>query len=117
MIGVVLALVAMILAPAILPAASAHARNALFLSDLALLLVSPVVFWLSGSLLQAQWLVGWGGIVYPFLALAVAVGVLYLRVFVIDRVRANARDNSLICLLAASVLAAIVGALIPPWYD
>jgi uncharacterized membrane protein YfcA len=110
-------LIVVILAFAVIPAWVARSRNVLFVSDLALLVIAPLLFWASGSFLNPAWHNGLGDVVYPFVAIAAAVVVFYARVFVVDRIRSNPRSNSAIAFVTAAVVGVLVGFVIPPLYE
>jgi len=117
MVYIALPAAALVLVFAIPPGWVARSRRTLFIFDIALLLGAPVLFILSAVLLNPPLQTGWGMIVYPFVALAVAVSVFYFRVFVLDRLNRNPRSNSALCLLSAAAVAVLMGAVLPPWYD
>ena len=107
-------IVAATLAFGIVPARVAYSRRALFLSDAALLLLPPIVLYASGRFLNPPLELGFGLIVYPFLALVAAVTLFYVRVFILDGVRPHPLSNSFACLMIACALAAVIGTIIPP---
>jgi hypothetical protein len=117
MTGSALGLALLIAAPAILPGWVARSRGVLYPSDVALLVLAPLGFLLSGSLLNPSWRQGLGEFVYPFVALAVSVAVFYLRVFVLDRLRAHPRSNSVIAFVGALIAAVAIGLMVPPLYE
>lgn len=99
------------------PAWVAHVRRTLFASDLALIALPVLLLYGSGVHFNPELGVGFGLIVYPFLTLVACVVVLYVRVFLLDCWLLNPRRNSLACLVVASVLSVVVGAVIPPLYE
>jgi hypothetical protein len=110
-------MVSAVLAFSILPGSVARSRRTLFVSDIALMVLPPLLFYATGNLLNPELQVGWGFIVYPFLVLVACVGTLYMRVFLFDHVSPNPLRNTVVCLTVASVLATMLGGFIPPLYD
>src|SRR5262245_56731751 len=115
--SVALGLTMYIVLAAALPIWFAYSRRVLFVSDVALLLASPLLFYLSGVFLNRSWELGLGAFFYPFVAAGVAVALLWFRVFVVDSMVANPRRSSKYCLAASVVLAVVGGAVIPPLYE
>jgi len=112
-----LGLIVVVLAFAALPIWFARSRDVLFASDIALLILPPLAFWASGSLLNPAWRSGLGEFVYPFVALALCVALLYARVFLLDRLRVNPQSNSMIALVGTFIVAVVVGFVVPPLYE
>jgi len=102
------------LALGFIPAWVARSRQTLFPSDLALILLPPLLFYGTAVRFNSELEVGFGLFVYPFLTLVTCVATLYARVFLLDHWHTNPRINSLGCLIVASFLSVVVGAVIPP---
>ena len=117
MTSIVLGFAFWILVAAILPVWFAFRRHKLFFLDLALLLATPALLYVSGSLLNPAWDVGFGPLLYPFGASGAAVALLWLRVFVIDTVVPSPRRSSLFCFGVGVLAAIIAGAVLPPLYE
>ena len=112
-----LTMVATVLALGVIPGWVARSRRALFVSDIALILVPALLFYTSGYFFNKELHIGWGLIIYPFFALVASVTLLYARVFLFDRLHPNPSRNSVICLMSACVAAIVVGVIIPPLYE
>jgi hypothetical protein len=109
MVGTVLALGA-------IPGWFARDRHALFATDVALVVVPPVSFFLAGDLLNDGLHMGIGLVVYPFLVLVACVVLFSARVIVLDRFT-NPRRSSVICLVGMAIAAFVLGIVIPPLYE
>ena len=107
-----LGITAEILAFAIPPVWIARSRGKLFVWDFVQLLATPSVLFLCVLFLNSGE-IGLGPVVYPFFGVVLAVAILYIRVFVVDRYAIDFRRNSVACLLAGSVVAAILGSFAP----
>ena len=109
--------VAAVAALGLVPGVVAHSRGTLFAFDFALVLMPALVLYVSGCLLNPPLAVGFGLFVYPVLALLGGVAVFYFRVFLLDRMYPHARVNSLTCVMITCATAAVVGAIVPPFYE
>jgi len=111
MITALLALGILFVAIAI-PISVATRRGAFFTTDVALTFGPFVAFAISATYFrESSIMFGW--LIYPIEVLIASALLLYTRVFLLDRLSANPRMNSVVCLGVACAAAFIAGLLVP----
>lgn len=111
-----IALLAILMA-LIAPWRSIRQRGTLLPSDIALPF-APAVFTLFGlAFLNDAAQVGWGAILYPAIAILPGAIFLNVRAFLLAGLSVSPGKISIGLLAVASVMAFLVGGLVPPWYD
>lgn len=100
-----------------IPWRSLGRRRTLLPSDIALPF-APAVFILFGlAFLNDATDVGWGGILYPAIAILPGAILLNARAFLLTRLRVSPWKISASLLVAESVAAFIFGGMLPPLYS
>jgi len=114
---VALAFLALVALFAAVPARSAYRSGSLYWTDIALVVAPAPVFLFVLSTFNKPAQIGWAAIIYPLLLVAGSVAALYVRVLALPRLGFTAKGGSAGGLAIAVCAAAMLGALVAPWYD
>lgn len=112
---VVLIIIVSAVLGATITAVIAWRKQSLFIFDAGTIFLSPVVFYLLGSM-RSEFR-GLGLAIWPIIILVLGMLLFCLRVGVVDRIFQSPRINAMV-LCGLYIGAAIIGGLgMPPWYE